>query len=80
MGASTINAEVFQQLSYIADDENAMEKVLKAIKKIVAGKGKAQEAGVAKAQLVAELREAFAKVKAYQEGRLKLKPIEELFN
>ena len=36
MGASTINAEVFQQLSYIADDENAMEKVLKAIKKIVA--------------------------------------------
>ena len=80
MRASTINAEIFQQLSYIADDESAMEKALKAIKRIAAQKSKTEKTEVSKEELVAELREAFGEVKACREGRLKLKPVEELFN
>lgn len=35
---STINAQVFQCLSYIADDENYMKKALRSLKRIMAQK------------------------------------------
>lgn len=32
--AMNLNAELFRQLSYIADDENAMKKAVKYLKKL----------------------------------------------
>ena len=65
-------------LSYIADDAHSMEKVLKAIKKIVAKRNEEME--VSKNELKNELEDAFKKVKDYREGKISLKPIEELLD
>ncbi len=78
MNTGTVNAQIFQQLSYIADDAHSMEKVLKAIKKIVAKRNEEME--VSKDELKNELEDAFKKVKDYREGKISLKPIEELLD
>lgn len=80
MNTGTVNAQIFQQLSYIADDAHAMEKVLKAIKKIVAKKDEEEKAALGKNELKEELEQAFKEVKAYREGKLSLKPVEELLD
>ena len=41
MSTTGLNAELFRQLSYIADDENYMKKVLNYIKKLAIQKEKA---------------------------------------
>ena len=40
MSTTGLNAELFRQLSYIADDENYMKKVLNYIKKLAIQKEK----------------------------------------
>ena len=36
MNTMNLNAELFRELSYIADDENSMKKLLAYVKKLVA--------------------------------------------
>lgn len=42
MTAMQLNAELFRQLSYIADSEDSMRKALRAIKRIVANAQKTE--------------------------------------
>ena len=44
MSTLQLNAELYHQLSFIADDESCMRQVLKAVKEIVAAKVTAAEA------------------------------------
>lgn len=39
----SLYAELFRELSYIADDENCMKKVLKLVKKLAAQKREEEE-------------------------------------
>lgn len=80
MNAGNITAEVLQQLSYIADDETAMAKALKALKLIVAKKNVTDSTHKSKDELKAELSEALTEVRLHREGKIELKPIEELLN
>lgn len=82
MSTLQLNSELYRQLSYIADDEDCMQKVLKAVKKIVAGKVAAQNeyAPRTKEQLKLHFKEALAEVQDYQQGKKELPPIEKLLN
>ena len=61
MTVMQLNAELFRQLSYIADSEECMKKAVKAIKRIVANAHKGNEAAAAHAS---GLDEALDDVKA----------------
>lgn len=80
MNAGNITAEVLQQLSYIADDETAMAKALKALKQIVAKKNVTDSTHKSKDELKTELSEALTEVRLHREGKIELKPVEELLN
>ena len=54
MSTLNLNAELFRELSYIADDENSMKKLLKYVKKLVAQQYKAPESAVSVASENAE--------------------------
>ena len=44
MNTINLSAEIFRELSYIADDENYLKKALSSIKQLVSQKEKAQQA------------------------------------
>ena len=66
MSTKSINAELFRQLSYIADDENCMKKALDYIRKLAIQKEKANE--------VCE------QIKQAPTGQLQGRPLEEVLN
>ena len=93
MSTMSLNADLFRELSYIADDEESMRKVLGYIRKVVAQRRKAiasapsvvAEGAVAyhpmtKAELIADLIEMCEEVKLIRAGKLKGRPAEELLN
>lgn len=88
MEVINVNAELFRQLSYIADDENYMKKALKSIKKLVAEKEKtnslekveAEDGCMTKAEILANLDEACKELQLYKEGKLATRPLEDLLN
>ena len=67
MSTLQLNAELYHQLSFIADDESCMRQVLKAVKEIVAAKVTSAEAY--QPRLLNDFDEALADVKAYKAGR-----------
>ena len=84
MSTMSLNADLFRELSYIADDEESMRKVLSYIRKVVAQLRKAiacapsvvAEEAVAyhpmtKAELIADLNEMCEEVKLIRAGKLK---------
>lgn len=93
MNTLNLNAELFRELSYIADDESSMKKVLKYVKKLAAKQYKtpaptvsvAAEEAVAyrpktKAELIEDLNEVCEEIKLIRAGKLKGRPAEELLN
>lgn len=93
MNTLNLNAELFRELSYIADDESSMKKVLKYVKKLAAKQYKtpaptvsvAAEEAVAyrpktKAELIEDLNEVCKEIKLIRAGKLKGRPAEELLN
>lgn len=62
-----LNAELLRELSYIADDENYLKKVLKAIKKLVAQREEEKH-----------VRQAFGDAKLIREGKIQGKTWEEI--
>lgn len=84
MSTLNLNAELFRELSYIADDENSMKKLLKYVKKLVAQQYKAPESAVSvasedaepyrpktKAELIEDLNEVCEEIKLIRAGKLK---------
>lgn len=85
MNSTSINAEFFRELSYIADDENYMKKALQSIRKLVAQKEKEVVENEnyqprTKKELVADFKEACTDLKLKLEGKLEFQSAEELLN
>lgn len=73
-------AELFSQLSYIVNDEDAMKKVLKYIKKVLTKKAEEEAPAMSKEEILADLEEACHYAKLARDKKMKGKPIEELLN
>jgi len=93
MNTLNLNAELFRELSYIADDESSMKKVLKYVKKLAAKQYKTPAPTVSvasedtepyrpktKAELIEDLNEVCKEIKLIRAGKLKGRPAEELLN
>lgn len=88
MEIMNVNAELFRQLSYIADDENYMKKALKSIKKLVAEKDKAvsldkaeeEDGCMTKAEILEGFDLACKEMKLRREGKLKGRAAEDLLD
>ncbi len=93
MNTMSLNAEILRELSYIADDETRLKKVLNYVRRLVSQQkeeetqsaSKVAEEGEAyrpltKAELVAELKEMCDEVKLIRAGKVKGRPAEELLN
>lgn len=78
-----LNAEIFRNLSYIADDENCMKKALQFIKKLAAQKEKASKEEykpATKEEILAGVEQACKELKLHKKGKLDFKPAEELLD
>lgn len=90
MDATNLNAELFRQLSYIANDEDSMRKAVNYIKKLVGQQKNAIPEVVAedvveyrsrtKTEILGGLDQACKEYKQYKEGKLELKSLEELLD
>ena len=92
MSTLSLNAELFRELSYIADDEGSMRALVAYAKRLVARRQEADEerAGMAVAEegeayrpltreeMAAEVEEMCQEVKLIRAGKLKGRPAEEL--
>lgn len=75
----TLNAELYRQLGCIADDESAMKKVLKCVKRIVSKSEKEKTAAEKeKAYVIAQIEEGLKELEAIQQGKAKAIPAEEV--
>ena len=91
MTTMELNAEIFRQLSYIADEKSYMDKVLAYIKELVKQRKNEDNAALSiaaeepapyytKAEILAGFDEACKDIKLAREGKLEGRPIEELLN
>ncbi|MBQ4520243.1 MAG: hypothetical protein II999_06505 [Bacteroidaceae bacterium] len=91
MTTMELNAEIFRQLSYIADEKSYMDKVLAYIKELVKQRENEDNAALSiaaeepapyytKAEILAGFDEACKDIKLAREGKLEGRPIEELLN
>lgn len=92
MYAVNLNSELFRELSYIADDEDSLKKVVAYVKKVVARRReREQDAALScvaeeeeeyrpltKAEVRVNVKQAFREAKLYKEGKLELKTWEEV--
>lgn len=78
MTSMELNAELFRQLSLIADDEALMRKAVKAITRIV--KQKEETEYISKDEILEGIDAGLREVKLTKEGKLKPKTIEEFLN
>lgn len=76
MTSMELNAELFRNLSYIADDEDSMKKVVKYIKKLVSKKEEKEDC-MTKEEILAEFDTACKNLKLYKEGKLELQSWED---
>ncbi len=77
--AMSLNAELFRQLSYIADDKSYMERALDFIRKLVIQKEEeCQEQS--KEEILANIDQSFKELKLNLEGKLEFRPAEELLD
>lgn len=81
---ANLNAELFRQLSYIADDETYMKKALNFIKKLAMQKeAEATENAshlLRKEEALASFDQACKELKENLEGKLAFKSLEEALN
>ena len=82
MPTMPLNSELFRQLSFIADDEDSMRKVLNAVKRIVAGRNVPVDGFVPREKnlLRQDFEEALADAKAYKEIGADYRPAESLLD
>ena len=90
MHTMNLNAELFRELSYIADDERCLREVLAYVKQVVASRERRRQEGSAvaeegeayrpltKAEVLEDIGQAFREAKLYREGKLDLKTWEEV--
>lgn len=82
-----LNAELFRQLSYIAGNEGAMKKAVRYLKKLVSqvqASATVEEEEACKSrtkeEVLADFDQACKELKLNLEGKLELKPAEELLD
>ena len=88
MTATELNAEFFRQMSYIADDENSMKKVLEFVKNLISQKtvvitpilSEGEVPYMTKAEILSDFSEACQDIKLAREGELQGRPLEDLLN
>jgi len=88
MTTAELNAEFFRQMSYIADDENSMKKVLEFVKNLVSQKtvvktpilSEGEVPYMTKAEILSDFSEACQDIKLAREGKLQGRPLEDLLN
>lgn len=91
MTTMEVNAEIFRQLSYIADEQSYMDKVLDYIKKLVKQRNDTHSEATSivaeetvpyrtKAEILAGFDEACKELKANLAGELEFKPAEDLLH
>ena len=94
MTTMNLNAELFRELSYIADNESSMKKLLAFVKKLVAQQSKTAAAltsyvvseetvpyhRLTREEQIAEVNEMCEEIKQIRAGKLKGRPAEELLN
>ena len=79
MNTMNLNAELFRELSYIADNESSMKKLLAYVKKLVAKQGQSsvvcEEAvpyrRLTREEQIAEVNEMCEEIKLIRAGKLK---------
>ncbi len=74
----SLNAELFRQLSYIADDRICMKKALEFIKELVIQKEEHQEQS--KEEILQNIDQSFKELKMNLDGKLELNLAEDLLN
>ena len=77
-----LNAELFRQLSYIANDEDYMKKAVNFIKKLAKKKEEEEEKykPQTKAEILSGFDQACKEMKLNLEGKLEFKTLEEALN
>jgi len=88
MTTAELNAEFFRQMSYIADDENSMKKVLEFVKNLVSQKtvvktpilSEGEVPYMTKAEILSDFSKACQDIKLAREGKLQGRPLEALLN
>lgn len=66
----SLNAELYRQLGYIADDKSSMEQILDYVKGIVAKyNANKSEAAYEKAAALSNIKESFMEYKDYLDGK-----------
>ncbi len=83
MSTMNVSAEIIRQLGYIADDDDCMKKVLRAIRSIVATRKRAVENDYqprTKEELTADFDAAAKEAKLYRVGEMTFRPAEELID
>lgn len=80
-----LNAELYRQLGYVADDEVSMKKILRYVKGVVAKKEARNEAAdsyvpLTHDELVMEFKGALDDLKQSLDGKVKYRPVEELID
>ena len=75
-----LNAELFRQLSYIANDEDYMRKAVNFIKKLAKKKEEESYKAKTKAEIQDDLNEMCQEIKLARKGIIKGRPAEELLN
>ena len=78
-----LNAELYRQLSYIADDKNLMQKVVNYVKRLTreraVGKGTDTHV-VSDEDVLNDLNHACKELKDYRSGKIKLQSADTLIN
>ena len=81
--SQTINAQIFQCLSYIADDSSYMEKALRALKRLTKQKMEQQSGlSIAKSEqdILNDIPAVSTQIKAAKNGKIKGLALEEFLN
>ena len=77
MTAIELQSELLREINPIVDDEGLMRKVINYVRKLVHTHA---EVVAPKEEIKANLRDAFAEFKEYQEGRVTLQSADELLD
>lgn len=75
----TLQQSVMQDVVSLMDDNEAMEKLKKYLRKFINNKEK-EMSKAEKEEIPDDIRQGFSEVRLVKEGKLKSRPVEELIN
>ena len=79
--AIQLQQSVLQDVASLLDDNEAMKKLQKFLQRLKSEKAKKEEMSAAeKEEILNDIRDGLRELKLMKQGKLKSRPIEELFN